>query len=115
MMTAGPGTYATLAGDVVGGELAVAGVVVKEASDGAAPPHQICFEFSDGTYLELYSDSRMRPTQLWEGGRAEVRSPGGGAHCGRSTARLPLQGYCGAPMYGLGGRRALSVSGAACV
>jgi hypothetical protein len=48
------------------------GVVVKESPDDRRPKHQVFFEFLDGSFLELYSDSEMSPANLDYGGREGV-------------------------------------------
>jgi len=45
--------------DVVGKR--IVGVVLKESADGRPPRSQVFFEFADGTYFELYSDSSIYP------------------------------------------------------
>jgi hypothetical protein len=50
----------------------IVGVVVKESPDERRPQHQMFFEFSDGTFMELYSDSRISPANLDSGGRKRV-------------------------------------------
>ena len=50
----------------------IVGVVVKESPDERRPKHQVFFEFSDGSFLELYSDSQMYPANLDYGGREGI-------------------------------------------
>lgn len=56
--------------DIVG--RTITGVTIKESSDGRPPKHQVFFEFEDGSYFELFSESAMSPANLGAGGREAV-------------------------------------------